>query len=506
MTLLSRILGFVRDMVFAHQFGAGAAADAFLVAFRIPNFLRRLFAEGAFSQAFVPVLAEYKTQRTPAEVRALVDRVAGTLAGVLLVVTVLAVLAAPIIVYLVAPGFHADPDKLAVTVEMLRITFPYLLFISLTAFTGSLLNTYGRFWVPAFTPVLLNLCMIAAALWAAPYFARPIVAVAWGVFFGGLAQLAFQLPPLMKLGLLPRPRFDWHDSGVRRILKLMGPAIFGVSVSQINLMINTMLASFLPTGSVSWLYYSDRLLEFPLGIFGIALGTVILPHLSERHANGDSVQFSRLIDWALRGVFIITIPAAVGLSILAGPILATLFQYGKMTPHDVEMAMLSTMVYAPGILGFTLVKVLAPGFYARQDTRTPVRIGVICMLANVAVNLVTVWPLMKFGVGHVGLAFATAFAGFLNAALLYRGLRRLGVYTPMAGWARLWAQLLFASAVMAAVVWFGRGDLQQWIGWSAWQRASHLGWWIALGMLAYWLTLRLVGVRWKDVTAAGAPV
>lgn len=506
MTLLSRILGFVRDMVLAHQFGATYAADAFLVAFRIPNFLRRLFAEGAFSQAFVPVLAEYKAQRSQAEVKALVDRAAGTLAVVVLLVTIFAVLAAPLIVYVVAPGFRADADKLAVTQQMLRITFPYLLFISLAAFTGAVLNTWERFWVPAFTPVLLNVCMIAAALWAAPYFPQPIVAVAWGVFLGGVIQLAFQLPQVARLGLLPRPRFAWHDRGVRRIMALMGPAIFGVSVSQINLLVNTMLASFLPTGSVSWLYYSDRLLEFPLGIFGIALGTVILPYLSERHAQGAGEQFSRLLDWALRGVFVITLPAAVGLTILAGPILATLFQYGKMTPHDVEMAMLSTIVYAPGILGFTLVKVLAPGYFARQDTRTPVRIGVVCVLANFLINIVIIWPLMKLGIGHVGLAFATAFTGFLNAALLYLGLRRRGIYSPTPGWPRFWMQLLGASAVMAAVVWLGRGDLDRWIAWSAWQRAWHLGLWIAAGMASYWVALRLVGVRWKDVTAGGAPV
>ena len=501
MTLISRVLGFVRDIVLAKLFGATYAADAFFVAFRIPNFLRRLFAEGAFSQAFIPVLAEYKTQRSQEDVKALVDRVAGTLAGILFLVTALCILAAPLIVMVFAPGFTDEPEKFEITKTMLRITFPYLLFISIAAFVGAILNTYGRFWVPAFTPVLLNLSLIGAAIFAAPYFEKPVIAVAWGVFVGGLLQLGFQLPYTAKLGLLPHPRFTWRDSGVQRVLKLIGPAIFGVSVSQINLMVDTLLASFLPTGSVSWLYYSDRLLEFPLGIFGIALGTVILPHLSERHAQGSMEQFSHMLDWSLRWVFVITVPAAIGLTILAGPMLATLFQYGKMTPFDVQMSTLSLTAFAPGLIGFTLIKVLAPGYYARQDTRTPVRIGVICMISNVAINLVVIWKLK-----HAGLALATSLSGFLNAALLYHGLRKSGIYTPEPGWKRLWLQLLFASTVMTAVVSFGRGELSQWIAWNAGARAWHLGAWIAAGMAAYWATLWLVGVRLKDMTASRAPV
>ncbi|MGQ0658788.1 MAG: murein biosynthesis integral membrane protein MurJ [Chromatiales bacterium] len=501
MTLISRILGFVRDMVLANLLGASYAADAFFVAFRIPNFLRRLFAEGAFSQAFIPVLAEYRTQRSHGEVKALVDRVAGTLAGILFLVTTLSVFAAPLIVIVFAPGFTDEPEKFEITATMLRITFPYLLFISIAAFLGAILNTYGRFGVPAFTPVLLNLCLIGAAIFVSPYFERPVVAVAWGVFLGGLLQLGFQLPFVARLGLLPRPRFDWHDPGVRRILLLMGPAIFAVSVSQINLMVDTLLASFLPTGSVSWLYYSERLLEFPLGIFGIALGTVILPHLSERHAQGSTEQFSHLLDWSLRWVFLITVPAAIGLTVLAGPMLATLFQYGEMTPFDVEMSMLSLTAYAPGLIGFTLVKVLAPAYFARQDMRTPVRIGVICMVSNIAINLIVIWKLR-----HAGLALATSLSGLLNAALLYYGLRQSDIYTPGPGWGRLWLRLLVASAVMTAVVFLGRGDLAKWIAWGAASRAEHLALWIAAGMAAYWAALWLLGVRVKDMTAFRAPV
>lgn len=501
MTFISRVLGFVRDVLLARLLGASYVADAFFVAFRIPNFLRRLFAEGAFAPAFVPVLAEYKTQRTFAEVKHLVDRVAGTLAGVLLAVTAICVLVAPVIVILFAPGFSSEPEKFRITVTMLRITFPYLLFISIAAFLGAILNTYGRFGVPAFTPVLLNLSMIGAALFASPYFEKPVIAVAWGVFLGGLLQLGFQLPFLAKLRLLPLPRFDWHDAGVRRILLLMAPAVFGVSVSQVNLMVDTLLASFLPTGSVSWLYYSERLLEFPLGIFGIALATVILPHLSERHAQGSTAQFTHLLDWSLRWVFIVTVPAAIGLTILAGPMLATLFQYGKMTPLDVQMSTLSLTAFAPGLIGFTLVKVLAPAYFARQDMRTPVRIGVICMLSNIAINLIVIWKLR-----HAGLALATSLSGVLNAALLYYGLRKSGIYTPEPGWPQLWLRLIGASVVMTAVVFLGRGELARWIAWDAAARAGHLAFWIAAGMGAYWGALRLSGMRLKDMMALRAPV
>jgi len=506
MTLVSRIFGFARDMVIAGQFGASLYADAFFVAFRIPNLFRRLFAEGSFSQGFVPVLAEYKTQRGHDEVRMLVDRVAGTLASVLFLVTVVCMLAAPLFVAVFAPGFLNQPEKYAVTAVMLRITFPYLLFISLAAFAGAILNTYNRFSIPAFTPVFLNVSLILAALLLSPHFARPVVALAWGVSIGGLLQLAFQLPFLKQLGLLPRPVVAWHDPGVRRILKLMGPAVFGASVAQINLMFDTLLASFLQTGSVSWLYYADRLLEFPLGVFGIALATVILPSLSEQHADGDTAQFSQLLDWALRWVCVITIPAALGLMLFAAPMLSTLFQYGRMSEHDVLMSSYALTAYAPGLIAFTLVKVLAPAYYSRHDTRTPVRIGLIAMFSNMAMNLIIIYPLSRLGVGHVGLALATCLSGFLNASMLYRGLHRAGVYRPTAGWARLARQLLIANAIMAVVLLVGRGELDRWSAWSPWLRAANLGGWIAAATAIYVMVLWRLGWRLRDMTSTRPPV
>ena len=451
MTLLSRVLGLLRDVVIAAFVGASANADAFFVAFKIPNFLRRLFAEGAFSQAFVPVLADYKEQGSAAAVKALVDRVAGVLGGTLLLITSLAILAAPLVTALFAPGFISQPDKFELTAEMIRITFPYLLLISMTGFCGAILNSYGRFAVPAFTPVFLNLSLIFAAGVAAPWFDEPVFALAWGVFFAGIIQLLFQLPSLYRLDLVPRPRWDVRHEGVRRILKLMVPALFGVSVSQINLLLDTVLASFLPTGSVSWLYYSDRLSELPLGVFGIAIATVILPNLSAHRAAAREGKFSMTLDWAMRSVLLIGVPAAVALILLAEPILTTLFQYGALTPGDVGMAALSLRAYGLGLVAFMLVKVLAPGYYARQDTATPVKIGIIAMVANMVLNLLLVVPLMiSWNVGPLGLALATSIAAYLNAGLLLRGLLRAGVYRLQPGWGHYAMRLLLATGFMAA--------------------------------------------------------
>ncbi|MBD3669773.1 MAG: murein biosynthesis integral membrane protein MurJ [Gammaproteobacteria bacterium] len=480
MTMLSRVLGFARDMVLARLFGASAGTDAFFVAFKIPNFMRRLFAEGAFSQAFIPVLSEYKTQREHEEVRRLVGDVIGTLGGFLFLLTAIGVLTAPWLIYVFAPGFADEPAKIALAGDMLRLTFPYLLFISLTALFGGVLNTYGKFAVPAFTPVLLNLSLIGAAIWLAPQMDRPIVALAWGVFIAGLAQLLFQLPYVARLKLLSWPRWSWKESGIRRIIKLMLPAIFGSSVAQINLLFDTLLASLLVTGSVSWLYYSDRLVEFPLGVFGIALATVILPSLSQRHAEKSADAFSHTMDWALRWVMLIGTPAMVGLLILSGPILTTLFQYGEFTPQDVEMARLSLMAYSIGLLGFILVKVLAPGYFSRQDTTTPMKIGVKAMLANMVLNVVFVVPMMIYAIpgAHAGLAAATACAAFINAGLLYRGLRVEGVYRPEPGWWKLFVRVIVANGLMAGVIWYGAGDLAQWFEFSAWQRAQELMTWV----------------------------
>ncbi len=497
MTLLSRVLGLLRDMVFANVFGAGAGTDAFFVAFKIPNFLRRLFAEGAFSQAFVPVLADVKTKRDLFAVRLLVADVSGTLGAVLLLVSIVALLGAPGLVTLFAPGFLADSAKFALTGEMLRITFPYLLFISLTALAGGILNSYGRFAVPAFTPVWLNLCMIAAAWWASPLADPPILALAWGVFFAGVVQLGFQLPFLARLGLLARPRWGWHDPDVKRILKLMLPAIFGSSVAQINLLLDTIIASFLVSGSVSWLYYSDRMVEFPLGVFGIALATVILPNLSQRHAEANPEAFARTLDWGLRLVVVVGAAATVGLVLIAGPLLAALFQHGEFDAHDVRMATLSLMAFAAGLPGFILVKVLAPGFYARHDTRTPVRIGVYSMVTNMALNVLFVVPMALAGWEgpHAGLALATSVAAFVNAGLLFRRLYLEGVYRPLPGWPRFLLQVATAALAMGAVLWWGMGDLQHWLTMARTSRLLQLLGWVVVGAAVYLLVLLAAGLR-----------
>ncbi len=491
MTMVSRVLGFVRDMVIARVFGAGAGADAFFVAFRIPNFLRRLFAEGSFSQAFVPVLSEYKTQRSHDEVKKLADDVAGTLGALLFLITLAGIIAAPLLIMIFAPGFLDEPHKYDLTVEMLRITFPYILFISLTAFAGGILNSYGRFVVPALTPVFLNLAMIGTALWLAPLMDEPIVALAWGVFIAGIVQLLFQVPFLYRLRLLPRPRWAWKQEGVQRILKLMLPSLFGSSVAQVSLLIDTVIASFLVTGSVSWLYYSDRLVEFPLGVFGVALATVILPSLSLKHAQASSEGFSHTMDWGLRWVILLGTPAMVGLLVLAGPLLISLFQYGKYSAHDVEMSSHSLMAYALGLLAFMLIKVLAPGFFARQDTRTPVRIGLIALGMGLLFKAVLVMPL-----AHAGLALSSSLAAYLNAWLLYRALRREGVYRPEPGWWRLMLQVGFANAVMATLLWWGAADWSVWMAWGGLQRIMYLLLLVGAGAAAYFACLWLTGVRY----------
>jgi putative peptidoglycan lipid II flippase len=489
-TLLSRILGFVRDLLVARIFGADAGTDAFFVAFKIPNFMRRLFAEGAFSMAFVPVLNEYKQQRGFAALKTFVDDVAGTLGAVLLVITVLGVLGAPVLVLIFAPGFAADPDKQLLAADMLRLTFPYLLFISLTAFAGGILNTYERFGVPAFTPVLLNFSLIGCALWLAPQMEQPIIALAWGVFIAGIAQLLFQLPFLHQLRLLPRPRLNPRDAGVRRIVRLMVPALFGVSVTQINLLIDTLLASFLETGSISWLYYSDRLMEFPLGILGVALGTVILPKLSRQHAAASPAAFSQTLDWALRWVLLLGLPAAVGLFALAGPMIATLFYSGEFTGYDVQMAARSLMAYALGLLAFLGIKVLAPGFYSRQDMQTPVKIAVVAMLLNFSFNI-----LLMERLGHAGLALATVIAAAANAALLLRGLLAAGVYHPLPGWWLLLLKGLATSLLMGALLWFASGPTAAWTEWTALERILRLAALILIGALGYALAGLLLGLR-----------
>ena len=492
--MASRVFGFVRDVVIAHAFGASAGADAFFVAFRLPNFLRRLFAEGAFAQAFVPVLSEYRTQREVVEVRDLVSHVAGALIGVLAVVTVVGVVAAPVLIAVFAPGFLSDPAKYALAVEMVRITFPYVFLISLVAFAGGILNTYGRFAVPALTPVLLNLCLIGAALWLAPVLDIPVVALAWGVLAAGFVQLAFQFPFLAALGMVVRPRLRRAHEGVSRVISLIIPAVFGVSVSQINLLVDTMIASFLVTGSVSWLYFSDRMVEFPLGVLGIALATVILPHLSRQHATASPESFSNTLDWALRLVVLIATPAALGLGMLAAPILTTLFQYGHFSAHDVDMATRSLLAFAFGLIAFVAVKVLATGYFSRQDTRTPVRVGIVAMVSNIVLNLALVVPL-----AHAGLALASSLAAWLNAALLLRSLRSGGVWRPAPGWTRLLAQVGFAAVVLTLVLTWLHGADADWIAGGGVGRVAMLAGLVAAGAITWFGALAVSGVRPRDL-------
>lgn len=493
MTMISRVAGLVRDVVIASMLGANANADAFFVAFRVPQFLRRLFAEGAFAQAFVPVLAEYRATRPAEEVKRLVDAVCGVLGAALLAVTALAVLAAPVVTLVFAPGFAQMPQKLALTAELIRITFPYLFFISLTGFAGAVLNSYARFAVPAITPLFLNLTLIAGALVASRGFAEPVFALAWAVFMAGLIQLLFQVPFLARIRMLPRPRLDPRHPGVGRILRLMLPAMFGVSVSQINLLLDTVLASFLPSGSVSWLYYSERLTELPLGVFGIAIATVILPGLSREYSTQSNAEYRHTLDWAIRMILVIGLPASVALVILAGPILGTLFQYGAMSARDVDMASLSLAAMALGLPAFMLIKVLATAYYSRQDTRTPVIIGIKAMIANMGLNLLFVVPLHLFWqVGHMGLSLATTGAAWLNAGLLLHGLMRRAVYRPEPGLLRDVGRMGVAVALMCAVLlpallWMQDLDT---LHWSA--RVLRLGLACLAGIAVYFGVLALL--------------
>ena len=498
MTILSRVSGLARDIGFSHWFGAGLLMDAFFVAFKIPNLFRRFFAEGAFSQAFVPVIAEYRATRSPEEVRELISRSAGTLGLALFVFTLLGVIAAPWLIYVFAPGFGGDQDpRQGLAAGMLRLTFPYLAFISLTALASGVLNTYRQFAAPAFTPVLLNLVLIGFALAVAPRLAEPGLGLALGVFVAGLVQLGFQLPFLWRQGLLPRPRWGWAHAGVRRIGKLMLPVLFGSSVAQINILFDTLIASFLVTGSISWLYYSDRLVEFPLGVFGIALATVILPSLSDHHAAASNGAFSATLDWALRLVLLIALPAALGLGMLAEPLLTTIFYGGAFTVEDVRMAGASLRAFAPGLMGFVLVKVLSPGYFARQDTRTPVAIGIKALLLGMLLNVIFVLTLLQTGwaPAHAGLAAATSVSALVNASLLFAGLRRTGVYSAGRGWPKLFGQVVLACAAMVAFVYYLQTRIGDWLQLTTWQQIGALTLCVGGAVLVYAAACMACGIR-----------
>ncbi|WP_144961740.1 murein biosynthesis integral membrane protein MurJ [Pseudomonas oryzihabitans] len=493
MTMLSRVLGFVRDTIVARTFGAGMATDAFFVAFKLPNLLRRIFAEGAFSQAFVPILAEYKAQQGEEATRTFLAYVSGLLTLVLAVVTVLGMLAAPLVIWITAPGFADTPEKFALTSSLLRVTFPYILLISLASLAGAVLNTWNRFSVPAFVPTLLNVSMIVFALFLTPYFDPPIMAMAWATLVGGLAQFLYQLPHLKRIGMLVLPRLNLRDSGVWRVMKQMGPAILGVSVSQISLIINTIFASFLAAGSVSWMYYADRLMELPSGVLGVALGTILLPALSRTYAKADRQEYSRLLDWGLRLCFLLVLPCSAALALLSEPLTVSLFQYGRFDAHDALMTQRALVAYAVGLLGIILVKVLAPGFYAQQNIKTPVKIALFTLAVTQVLNLILIGPLQ-----HVGLALAIGLAACLNAGLLFWQLRRHNLFIPQAGWTSFLLRLLIAVAVMTAVLVGLMQLLPSWSEGLMWQRLLRLGGLVAAGVLAYFASLFLLGFRVRD--------
>lgn len=496
MTMISRVFGLIRDMVIAYFFGAAAGADAFFLAFRIPNFFRRLFGEGAFSQAFVPVLSEYRSKRSKEDVQDLVDKVSGSLGISLIMLTMVGVLGAELVISVFAAGYlyHNEVDKFQLATDMLRLTFPYLFLISMTAFSGAVLNTFGRFAAPSFTPVLLNVSLITCAILLRPYLSEPVMALAWGVLIAGVAQLTFQLPFLASENVLPRPKVDFKDDGVRRIMALMLPAIFGVSVGQINLLVDTLLASFLPTGSLSWLYYSDRLLELPLALFGITIATVILPGLSREHAESSPEAFSATLDWSVKLVFLFGIPASFALAILSEELIATLFYQGEMTERDVSMAGMSLAAYGAGLLGHMLVKVLAPGYFARQDTRTPVRYGIVALTSNIVLNLLLVSQLK-----HVGLALATSLSAFLNAGLLYYGLRRDNVFKLAPGWTTFLAQITVALVAMYVCLYFLVPPIEVWLAEGLLIRLSYMLLICLAGAVIYAAVLYITGLRPKHL-------
>jgi putative peptidoglycan lipid II flippase len=501
LTFLSRITGLLRDMVYARMFPTGTGLmDAFLIAYQIPNTLRRFFAEGAFSQAFVPVVSEYRSKKTHDEVRELVDSAAGTLATIVFVVSALGVLLAPLLIIVLAPGFSADDGRGVLSAQMLRWTFPYLFFVSLTALAGGVLNSYGRFGIPAFTSVALNLTAIVFAVWIAPYTASPGVTLAIGVFVAGVIQLAMQIPSMLKLRLLRRPRIHWRHEGVQRIGKLMIPAIVGSSMGQISVLFSSSIASLLATGSVAWLYFADRLVEFPLGVFSIALATVILPSLSTHHAEQSPERFSATMDWALRLLCLIVLPASVALLVLAGPLTVAIFHYGKFSSQDAQMTQTALMAYSFALLGWSMVKVLAPGYFARQDTKTPMRTAMWSLGVTMALNAVFVAIAYFMGAVktpglHVVLALTNAIGGLFNSYLLYRGLRDQNVFHPGPGWRQLLLQILLGNVAMAAALYFFAGGTEYWLHLHTWARVGRLSFCVIGGAGVYFTVLWLAGAR-----------
>ncbi|NEP61185.1 MAG: murein biosynthesis integral membrane protein MurJ [Symploca sp. SIO2G7] len=508
MTLISRLFGFIRDMVLARFFGAGPVMDAFVIAFRIPNLLRRLFAEGSFSLAFVPVLAAAREQQDPKTLKELINAVTGCLLAVLLLIVATGIVFAPWIIGLVVPGFANDPQQVALASDLLRIMFPYLMLVSLTALAAGILNTFGRFSLPALTPVMLNLSMIVAVVGFSASFDRPIEALAWGVFAAGFLQLLMLLPTLFRLGLLPRPTPNFAHPGVQRILKLMVPTLFGSSVAQINLLLDTLIASLLIAGSVSWLYYSERLMDLPLGIFGVALSTVILPTLSSLHARQQQLEFRATLEWALLLGLVIGMPAAAGLLMLAEPLMLTLFERGAFSQDDATWAGFALSMYCLGLPAFIGVKILAPAYFSRQDTATPVKVALVALLANIFLNIVFIGALMfaftepgeslmqrlQAAPGmHGGLALASAVAGWLNAGLLWFYLKRTAMQPRLP--IRQIVRVVLSVFGMGLAVYFLQPPIQQWQLATTAQRAVWIVLTVSGGIGVYGLLLLISGLR-----------
>ncbi|WP_276204896.1 MULTISPECIES: murein biosynthesis integral membrane protein MurJ [Pseudoalteromonas] len=499
MTMISRVMGLVRDAVVANLLGAGLAADVFLFANRIPNFLRRLFAEGAFAQAFVPVLSEIKEKHGDDDVRIFVAQAVGTLGTILMCVTILGVVGSPIIAALFGTGWFIDwwqggpnAEKFVLASSLLKLTFPYLFFVSLVALSGAILNVYNRFAVAAFTPVLLNISIISCAIFLHDVFSVSAYALAVGVFIGGVVQLAFQLPFLFRLGVLSRPTFAWYSPQVSKVRKLMLPAMFGVSISQINLLLDTVIASLLVTGSISWLYYSDRLIEFPLGLFGIGIATVILPALSKLHAGDKLDDFQKTLDWGVRFILFLGFPAMFGLMAISPLIISVLFDHGAFSSAEVDHVQAvsyGVAAYSVGLVSFMLIKVLAPGFYARQDTKTPVRIGIVTLVLNMVFNII----LAPF-IGYLGLALATSLSATCNALLLYRQLNRDGVYRVSGFTWGFAIKCVVAAVVMAVSVGYVT-SLYSWQSWLLLEQIALLALLLLMAMVVYFGLLLLFGVR-----------
>ena len=493
MTTISRVLGFLRDSIIASIFGAGMSTDAFFVAFKIPNLLRRISAEGAFTQAFIPVLSEYKSKKSKKDVDLLINKVATLLGVILVIVTLIGVFGAPWLIYLSAPGFIQDPDKFDLTVTLLRITFPYIFFISLVSMAGGILNTYGKYSIPAFTPVLLNVSFIVAALFFSNTFSEPVIVLAWAVFIGGVLQLVFQLPFLYQIDCIPKIDFDFKEPGLRRMMRLMIPAIIGVSATQISLLINTIFASFLSTGSVSWLYYADRLMEFPAGVLGVALSTVLLPTLSKSFSENNHSSYSRLVNWGLKLAILLGAPAAIALGLLAIPIITTLFFYGAFSQHDVLMTQYAVIAYSIGLIGLILVKVLAPAFYAQQNIRTPVRIAIFTLFCTQFMNLIFIGYFK-----HAGLALSIGLGACINAGLLFYFLKKDGNFKLDVGWLSFLVRVIVAIIVMALFLFYARGTMDEWVAFYLGSKAIRLLFLVTVGSILYFTALLLLGINLKE--------